>query len=105
MLSLDPLVFVGAALLGLFAALSWLTRQIHGKKSCIFAGRERVILTDQHTVQVVEIGGVRLLVGTGPSGAPSVLAELGEAPVDAQLQPQTRSWIEWLGRLGVESGR
>ncbi len=47
------------------------------------ASPTRQVLTAQHSVHVVELGGCRLLVGTGPSGAPRVLADLCEFEVAA----------------------
>lgn len=107
--ALDPLMFVGLVLLALLAVLSWLTRRVRGGPLGTGAGRERLALTAQHTVQVIEIAGVRLLVGTGPSGAPRVLATLGEVDLSASKPepepPMARPWAELLGRLGVEGGR
>lgn len=101
---LDPLVFVGAVLLGLLALLSWLSRRLRG--GGLGRGREMVALTGQHAVHVVEIAGRRLLVGTGPSGAPRVLAELGELEVALGKQAEiARPWAELLERLGGIGGR
>ena len=41
-----------------------------------------VRLTAEHAVHVVEVAGRRWMLGTGPAGAPSLLAEL-PAPEDA----------------------
>jgi hypothetical protein len=107
--AVDPLTFVGLVLLALLAVLSWLTRRVRGGSLGAGLGRERLALTAQHTVQVIEIAGVRLLVGTGPSGAPRVLATLGAVElVESTEQPELslgRPWAELLGRFGVEGGR
>ncbi len=105
----DPLLLVGAVLLGLLALLSLLSRRLRGGAS---GSRETVALTGQHAVHVVEIAGRRLLVGTGPSGAPRVLAELAEvgpapqaqeAPVEAPAL--ARPWAELIERFGGLGGR
>jgi hypothetical protein len=102
---LDPLVFVGAVLLSLLAGLSWLTRRIPGGALGGRGGRGRVVLTNHHEVHLIELGGVRLLVGTGPSGAPRVLAQLGEAPVVEPVPERARPWLGMFGRVEVGSGR
>ena len=85
--------------MAIFGGLTLLTRRMCGMKTGIFAGRdrERVALTDQHTLQVVEIGGVRLLIGTGPSGAPVVLKELGEVEQDVRVEEERLGWLGVLG--------
>jgi flagellar biogenesis protein FliO len=103
----DPLVFVGAVLLLLLAGLSWLTRRMQGGALGGVGNRARVVLTNQHAVHLIELGGKRLLVGTGPSGAPRVLAELGEVTAEQAAPEPVRPWA-WLGMLGrveVGSGR
>ena len=107
-MAVDPLVSVGIVLLLLLAVLSWLTRRIPAG-SLGAATKERVKLTPQHSVHLVEVAGLRLLVGTGPSGAPQVLARLGEieapstAPVPeaAPLFPRSIGALFNLGRLGA----
>lgn len=105
----DPLVFVGAVLLVLLAGLSWLTRRVQG--GTLGSSRARVALTNQHAVHLIELGGVRLLVGTGPSGAPRVLAQLGDVePADATTEAAHASgpgwpWLGLLRRVEVGSGR
>jgi hypothetical protein len=99
----DPLLLVGAVLFGLLVALSWLGRRAAGR-----VGREAVMLTNQHAVHVVEIAGRRLLIGTGPSGAPRVLVELGEAAPAPEALPTTvaqRSWAILRERFGGLGGR
>jgi hypothetical protein len=113
---LDPLVLVGVVLLGLLAALSWLSRRLRGAGAALGHGRESVSLTGQHAVHVIEIAGRRLLVGTGPSGAPRVLAELGEvelgrggggggagAGAGASAEP-AGPWSELIERFGARLG-
>ncbi|PRP91502.1 hypothetical protein ENSA5_54760 [Enhygromyxa salina] len=97
-------MFVGLVLLMLLGVLSWLTKRVHRRGLGGATGRERVALTADHSVHVIELGGVRLLVGTGPSGAPRVLANLGEvelAESDAAPEPSlARPWAELGARLG-----
>jgi flagellar biogenesis protein FliO len=104
----DPLVFVGAVLLLLLAGLSWLTRRVQaGALGGGGGSRARVVLTNQHAVHLIEVGGKRLLVGTGPSGAPRVLVELGDVTVVEPAPEPVRPWA-WLGMFGrveVGSGR
>ena len=104
-IGMDPLLLVGAVLLGLLGILSHLTRKLRG--GAPGQGRQTVALTGQHALHVVEIAGRRLLVGTGPSGAPRVLAELGEVevPVDAEQPALARPWAELLERFGGLGGR
>lgn len=105
----DPLLLVGGVLLGLLVMLSSLTRRLRG--GGVGHGRQTVALTGQHAIHVVEIAGRRLLVGTGPSGAPRVLVELDEAEAAAELQPSSdspawgRPWAELIERLGGLGGR
>ena len=69
------------------------------------------MLTNQHAIHLIELGGVRMLIGTGPSGAPRVLAQLGEAEKVAEsepgpvLVPSWRPWLAMFGRVEVGSGR
>lgn len=94
---------VGAVLLVLFGVLSWLTRRLQSG-SISTARRERVSLTSQHAVHLVELGGVRLLIGTGPSGAPRVLAELEATSAEVvAAEGGQRGGLSWL--LGVADGR
>lgn len=93
---------VGAVLLVLVGVLSWLTRRLQSG-SISGTRRERVSLTSQHAVHLVELGGVRLLVGTGPSGAPRVLAELEAGSAEVVEVQAHRGGLSWL--LGVADGR
>ena len=93
-------------------ALSWLVlllAALSRRLAQAGRGRETVALTGQHAVHVVEIAGRRLLVGTGPSGAPRVLAELGEVEAAAAaVEPGpalARPWAELLDRFGGSIGR
>ncbi|HLT38996.1 MAG TPA: flagellar biosynthetic protein FliO [Enhygromyxa sp.] len=100
----DPLLLVGGVLVGLLAMLSHLTRRIRGGGAG--HGRQTVALTGQHAIHVVEIAGRRLLVGTGPSGAPRVLVELGEAEaVEPEQTGASRPWAELIERFGGLGGR
>lgn len=73
------MIGTGVVLLVALVGLSWLNRRAGAGDSPLWRrrGRESVTLTGQHAVHVVEIGGKRLLIGTGPSEAPRVLADLG----------------------------
>jgi hypothetical protein len=99
-----PLLYVGVVLLGLLVILSQLNRRVRGGGAG--QARQTVVLTGQHAIHVVEIAGRRLLVGTGPSGAPRVLAELGEAEAAAYEPPApSRPWAELVERFGGVVGR
>jgi hypothetical protein len=100
----SSLWLVGLVLLALLVLLSALNRRSRGRSG---AGRQTVALTGQHAVHVVEIAGRRLLVGTGPSGAPRVLAELGEveAPALDELAADPEPWAWLLDRFGGLGGR
>ena len=101
---IDPLLLVGAVLLGLLAILSHLTRRLRGGGAG--QGRQTVALTGQHAIHVVEIAGRRMLIGTGPSGAPKVLAELGEVEAVTHEPPiASRPWAELIERFGGLGGR
>ncbi len=70
---------VTLVLVGLLAVAVWLRRRLdhpglgHGGRS--------VRLTAEHAVHVVNVEGRRWMIGTGPAGAPTLLAELpAEAP-------------------------
>ncbi|MFO7561654.1 MAG: flagellar biosynthetic protein FliO [Enhygromyxa sp.] len=112
LIGIDPLLLVGGVLLGLLAILSQLTRRLRGGGAGQGAGqgRQTLALTGQHAIHVVEIAGRRLLLGTGPGGAPQVLAELGE--VDelgcegrAAVSPPRRPFAELIERFGGLGGR
>jgi hypothetical protein len=103
---IDPLLLVGGVLLGLLAILSHLTRRLRGGGAG--HGRQTVALTGQHAIHVVEIAGRRLLVGTGPSGAPRVLVELGASelgPERSEGVGASRPWAELIERFGGLGGR
>ncbi len=105
MSSADPLLFVGAVLLGLLALLSVLSKRARG----VAGARESVALTGQHAVHVVEIAGRRLLLGTGPSGAPRVLAELGELEQRAEQRAEpaalARPWAQLRALCSIQRRR
>jgi flagellar biogenesis protein FliO len=94
---LDPLVSVGAVLLVIFGALSWLTRRLQGGPGIARGapGRLSIRLTAEHAVHVVEVGGSRLLIGTGPGGAPRLISQL-EGPA-----PKVSEVSETRGAVGV----
>ena len=68
--SFVPVTLVLAALLG---AAIWLRRRVEGKG---WGPGTQVRLTSEHAVHVVTVEGRRWMIGTGPAGAPSLLAEL-----------------------------
>ncbi len=44
------------------------------------AGGRTIALTPQHAAHVVEVDGRRILLGTGPGGAPTFLCDLDASP-------------------------
>lgn len=70
--SLVPVTLVLCALL--FAAL-WMRRRLEQG-----GAGESVRLTGEHSVHVVTVEGRRWMLGTGPAGPPTLLAELADAP-------------------------
>jgi hypothetical protein len=98
----SPLLAVGAVLLGLLILLAQLGRRIRRGPG---SGPRTVRLTQAHAVHVVEIAGRRLLLGTGPSGAPRVLVELGEVePSDELVAEEAGPW-SWSSLVGAARGR
>lgn len=71
--SLVPVTLVLCALL--FAAL-WMRRRLEQGAG----GGQSVRLTGEHAVHVVTVEGRRWMLGTGPAGPPTLLAELAAAP-------------------------
>jgi hypothetical protein len=63
------LVQVGLALLVLIGVAVWMRARLERRG----ADTRVVRLTPEHAVHVVELEGRTLLLGTGPSGAPSLL--------------------------------
>lgn len=105
-----PLAVVGLVLFLLFFVLSWLNRRLEG--GSLRRRDDRIALTGSHTIHVVEAGGLRMLIGTGPDSAPQLIAKLGETEAPAvapQPEPAASSWnqpaLAWLDRLGVVGGR
>lgn len=74
--SLVPVTLVLCALL--FAAL-WMRRRLEQGG----AGGQSVRLTGEHAVHVVTVEGRRWMLGTGPAGPPTLLAELAAQPPEA----------------------
>ena len=76
------LVQVGVALLVLLGALAALNLRLKGQGllGVRAPSRQVVRLSAEHALHVVEIDGRRLLVGTGPGGAPRLVTELEAAP-------------------------
>jgi hypothetical protein len=102
----DPLLLTGVVLLVVLGGLAWLQKRL---ASAAGGRAETVALTRDHAVHVVELGGRRLLLGTGPTGAPRVLAELPELePRDeaalALDDADAGGWRALLDRLGGRGG-
>lgn len=76
---LGPMRSVVGLLLVLLAGLTWLSRRQGGRAG---SSPSSIALTNQHAVHVVELEGRRLLIGTGPSGAPQLITELEAAQAD-----------------------
>lgn len=69
------------ALLAMAAAGWWLSR-----RSAPVARAQTIGLGPKHAVHVLELAGRRWLIGTGPGGPPSLLAEL-EVPAAGPTEP------------------
>lgn len=79
--NLPGLVSLALILGGAAMALAVASRWVRGGGRA--RDREVVRLTPQHQLHVVEVAGQRLIVGTGPGGAPRLvyaLAAQGERP-------------------------
>ena len=72
------LVQVGLVLLAMTGAAVVLRRRLEGQAHA--GGRSSIRLTSQHAVHRVTIDGRVLLIGTGPSGPPSLLESRPVAP-------------------------
>ena len=71
------LVAVALVLVATLAGLHWLNgRGLPGLAGGAAGGSRSIRLGTGHAVHVVEVEGRRLLIGTGPDGAPSLLTEL-----------------------------
>jgi flagellar biogenesis protein FliO len=88
------LLKVGLLLSALLVGLAIVNRRLRHKETA--AGTGRVRLTPQHAVHIVEIEGRRLVIGTGPTGAPRLITDLS---VDDDLpEPaETRPGVGWDG--------
>lgn len=102
---LEPFLHLIAVGVGLLLALVVLTRLGRGSAAARRQRAQTVVgLTPGHALHVVELAGRRMLIGTGPSGPPSLLLELPEpgtptwaaAPVDAP------PWVAEAARRGPE---
>jgi hypothetical protein len=91
----QPLLSVAAILGALLIGLSWLSKRARS----LAGARTSVALTGQHAVHVIELDGERLLIGTGPSGAPRLLTRL---PVPTDPRPEPAAAPNWLdGVIGA----
>ena len=86
------LLYTGAVLAVMFIFLALLGRRFGGRARA--ANQSVVGLTSQHRLHVVELDGRRLLVGTGPSGAPSLLGERDDEPAWTREAAPQRSTME-----------
>lgn len=75
------LVAVALVLIATLAGLHWLNGRGLPGLGGPTRGSRTIRLGTGHSVHVVEVEGRRLLIGTGPDGAPSLLTELeGSVP-------------------------
>jgi hypothetical protein len=96
----QPLLSVAAILGALLIGSSWLSKRVRA----MAGARSSVALTGQHAVHVIELDGERLLIGTGPSGAPRLLTRLPARPAEA-TEPAPETWIDRaLGALRDRTG-
>jgi hypothetical protein len=77
------LLELAAVLLLLLLGVTLLGRKF-GRGGLFSPGRA-IQLTQHHAVHVIELEGRRLLIGTGPGGAPHLVTELG--PIPDPLEP------------------
>ena len=85
------LVQVGLVLLVLVGAAVVLRRRIERQQGS--AARQVVRLTPQHVVHTLEIEGRVLVVGTGPSGPPSLIESWTKEVHDEQRRDEAvRGW-------------
>ncbi len=111
LVQVDGLFTLGLLLLATFIGVAWLTRRLRGGGAG--SRRQSVVLTGQHALHVVELDGERLLIGTGPSGSPRLLARMPklESPAEAS-GPQgiggpsgLQGWLGELARARLGGGR
>lgn len=102
--SLESLTSVALSLSAALLGLHWLAKRVRAREGA----RRSVVLTGQHALHVVELEGERLLIGTGPSGAPRLLARLpapSEELVDATSGASAGELASaWLQRLRGAEG-
>ncbi len=66
---------------GLLVVAIWLRRRL--EHPALGHGGRSVRLTAEHAVHVVNVEGRRWMIGTGPAGSPTLLAELPASPTGA----------------------
>lgn len=96
------LIYVGGGLLVALLVLLALRRGASVRRE---QARVVIGLTPGHALHVVDVAGRRLLVGTGPSGAPRLLLELEDAstpPWAAARAGETPRWAAEATRQGPE---
>jgi hypothetical protein len=86
----QPLISVAAILAALLLGLSWLSKRARS----LAGARTSVSLTGQHAVHVIELDGERLLIGTGPSGAPRLLSRLPTRIDTPPVEPPPSTWLD-----------
>lgn len=73
-MGLGPLVPVTLVLVAVLAGAVWLRRRM--EQGDLGQSGRSVRLTGEHAVHVVTVEGRRWMIGTGPAGPPTLLAEL-----------------------------
>jgi hypothetical protein len=88
------LLEVAAVLAAILVGLWWLGRRLDPRRA---AGPSAIRLGTGHAAHVVEVEGRRLLIGTGPTGAPRLLTELDPPPTPPEPESRPRARRGWDG--------
>ncbi|MFV8749219.1 hypothetical protein ACNOYE_01580 [Nannocystaceae bacterium ST9] len=98
---LEPLFTVGLTLGAALLGTSWIAKRMRAGAGA----RQSVALTGQHAVHVVELEGERLVIGTGPSGAPRLIARLPALEVPPTPAAPPSNWLDrWIAQWGTMRG-